>query len=151
MPYLAAWRSQSTFNLKEAWLAMNPPRVLLAEDDTELREFLASALRSDGYDVVEAEDGTELLDALATGMLRPAESPSCDIVISDIRMRGKTGLEVLAGLRQTDWSTPVILITGYGDVHTQTEAERLGAAAVFDKPFDIDDLRTAVLNLVKPH
>jgi CheY-like chemotaxis protein len=149
MSHVAMWRSDSHFKLKEAWLVMNPPRVLLAEDDSELRALLASALRGDGYDVVEAEDGAELFGEIATGMLRPGRPLAPDIVISDIRMPGKSGLEVVAGMRQDDWATPVILITGFGDPQTRAEAARLGVAAIFDKPFDVDDLRTAVLNLVK--
>ena len=63
-------------------------------------------------------------------------------------MPGFTGLEVLAGLRDANWHTPILLITAYGSDETYEEAARLGASGVFDKPFDIDDLRTAVLNLV---
>ncbi|MCU0620491.1 MAG: response regulator [Gemmatimonadales bacterium] len=100
--------------------------------------------------MIEAGDGTKALDEMATGLLRPDSPGPPDIVVSDIRMPGKTGLELLAGLRRADWATPVILITGFGDRHTLAEAQRLGAAAVFDKPFDVDDLRTAVLNLMEP-
>jgi FixJ family two-component response regulator len=59
-------------------------------------------------------------------------------------MPGLTGLEVLAGLRKRDQSTPVILITAFGDEQTHAEAKRLGATAVIDKPFDTADLLTAV-------
>jgi FixJ family two-component response regulator len=56
-------------------------------------------------------------------------------------MHGVTGLDVLAGLRETDWATPVILLTAFGDAELHAEAHRLGALAVFDKPFDFRDLR----------
>ena len=147
MPHLAMWRSHSALKRKAAGVAATPTRVLLVEDDDELRAFLGSALRSDGYDVVEAGDGVEALGEIATGLLRPGDPRPPDIVISDIRMPGKTGLEVLAGLRRADWATPVILITGFGDRHTLAEAHRLGAAAVFDKPFDVDELRAALMDL----
>ncbi len=61
-------------------------------------------------------------------------------------MPGFTGLQILHGIRRSDWSTPVILITGYGTEEVQKEARRLGALAFFNKPFDVDDLRTAILN-----
>jgi DNA-binding response OmpR family regulator len=147
---LAAIRSQSTqCTLAEAWSSMHPPRVLLAEDDDELRTFLAAALRADGYEVVESRDGRGLCEEIAVVASRQPRPPSPDIIVSDVRMPHRTGLEALATLREKDASTAVILITGFGDRATHEEARRLGAAAVFDKPFDVDDLRTAVLNLVK--
>lgn len=123
------------------------PRVLLADDDRELRGLLAAALRKDCYDVTEARDGRELLQCLATDRLRGNDSPAFDLVISDIRMPGRSGIEVLAGLRMTDWATPFILTTAFGTEETHEEARRLGAVAVFDKPFDVDDLRTILCNL----
>jgi DNA-binding NtrC family response regulator len=123
-----------------------PPRVLLAEDDEDMREMLAGVLRRDGYDVIEARDGFQLLQYLATHT--PAAEDAVDLVISDIRMPGKNGLDVLAGLRWADPATPVVLITGFGDLRTHLEAKRLGAAAVLDKPFDLQQLRSVILNLL---
>jgi DNA-binding NtrC family response regulator len=73
-----------------------------------------------------------------------------DLVISDERMPGMAGLEVLDALRRAGWPTPFILITGFGDQATHASARRLGASAVFDKPFDLDDLRKTVLQLLVP-
>jgi DNA-binding NtrC family response regulator len=125
-----------------------PARVLVAEDEEDLRELVAVTLRRDGYDVVTARDGSELLDRLASARLREQAEAPVDLIISDVRMPGWTGLQVLEGIRSTDWATPVILITGFGDRSIRREAARLGVAAFFDKPFDLDDLRTAVLNIL---
>jgi DNA-binding response OmpR family regulator len=57
-----------------------------------------------------------------------------------------TGLDVLTELRWDDWAIPVILITAFGDEDTHAEGERLGAAAVFNKPFDIDSLCKAAMH-----
>ena len=76
--------------------------------------------------------------------------PRPDLLVSDIRMTGFTGLEVLAGLRDLTWRIPTLLMTAYGDDATHAQARSLGARAVFTKPFDLDDLRTVVLNLL-PH
>lgn len=133
----------------EAIALMRPARVLVAEDDAEMRGVLATALRKDGYEVVEARDGAEVLDLIGDSLLRRKTDPP-DVLVADIRMPGFSGLQVLAGLRQADWAMPVVLITAFGDLGTHAEARRLGAAAVFDKPFDIDDLRTLVVNLVPP-
>lgn len=63
-------------------------------------------------------------------------------------MPGCGGLEVLARMRRVEWSTPVILITAFGDAETHTEACRLGAARVLDKPFDVDELCLAARAIV---
>jgi DNA-binding response OmpR family regulator len=70
-----------------------------------------------------------------------------DLIISDIRMPICSGLQILQALRDARWSVPVILMTAFGDEGTRDRAEGLGAI-FFDKPFAIDDLRTAVRNLV---
>jgi len=131
----------------DAYVALHPRRVLLAEDDDQMRMLVAAALRADGHHVVEARDGRALLDEIGSELLGERPGQLTDLIVSDIRMPGLTGLEVLAGIRQARWSTPVILITAFGDEATHVAARALGAAC-FDKPFDLDDLRTAVLNAV---
>jgi CheY-like chemotaxis protein len=134
----------------EAGEAMAPPRVLLAEDDAEMRELVASSLRRDGFEVVELRDGGELFDHIGISWVGPPDHRRPDLVISDVRMPGFSGLEILDILRQADWALPVILITAFGDADLHQEAQRLGAAAVFDKPFDLDDLRTAAIFYARP-
>ena len=125
-------------------------RILLAEDDDEMRTLLASRLRSDGFDVLEARDGGELSTLIDAAYEARSLAPGTivDLVISDARMPYLSGLDALEGLRRNDAETPFILITAFGDTHTHSEAYRLGANAVFDKPFEVDDLCTAVVNLV---
>jgi len=125
----------------------DPPHILLAEDDPAMRELVATALCRDGYDVSEVPDGGRLLTRIAGTYLTGTADLAYDLVISDIRMPVCDGLKMLEGLRKAEWSLPVILMTAFGDASTHSRAEALGAA-LFDKPFDIDDLRTAVLNLV---
>ncbi len=115
--------------------------ILLAEDDSEMRALIAAMLAGDGYLVIEARDGQELLlaiERLKAGSVRPA------MVVSDVRMPGYSGLDLLAILRCASWTLPVVLITAFGDEDTHTEARELGAIAVLDKPFDLDDLRAVV-------
>jgi CheY-like chemotaxis protein len=126
-------------------MRLRPLRILLAEDDREMRRLITTSLSDEGFEVIEASDGKRLLDLIASQLLTPERDP-VDLVISDLRMPGPTGLEVLAGLRNDDWATPFILITAFGDEETHEEARRLGAVAVFDKPFDLDDLKTAIVN-----
>ena len=122
------------------------PRVLLAEDDYHMRRLLAYGLKRDGFEVIEASNGAELVQKIESLVIRPGNRRTVDLIISDIRMPFAGGLTVLALLRLHDWATPVILITAFGDAETHLEADRLGAAAVFDKPFDVNDLRTSALH-----
>jgi DNA-binding response OmpR family regulator len=123
----------------------SPARLLLAEDDLELRELLAFVLRADGHEVVEARDGNELLAILNEASQRGSTHEPFALVVSDVRMPGLTAFDVLARLQRTLTDTPVILITAFGDQTTHLRAQRMGASRVFDKPFDFDDLRAAVL------
>jgi CheY-like chemotaxis protein len=127
---------------------VEPLRILLAEDNIEMLRLVSGALKKDGYDVIEARSGAELLAHLVDHLLHPVDQPPVDLIISDLRMPGFTGLEVLGGLRAEDWVTPFILITAFGGEEVQHEALRAGAAAVFDKPFDIDDLRSTIATLI---
>ncbi|MEO6602525.1 MAG: response regulator [Polyangiaceae bacterium] len=120
----------------------SPARLLLAEDDFELRELLACILRADGHEVVEARDGKELWELLS-GQASGDEGAFA-LVVSDVRMPGLTAFDVLTKLQRTIAETPVILITAFGDQTTHLRALRLGATRVFDKPFDYDELRDAV-------
>jgi DNA-binding response OmpR family regulator len=121
--------------------------VLLAEDDAEMRRVVAEALRADSVDVVELSDGGRLLVDIATRLKAGRGDDSIDLIVSDIRMPICTGLQILAALRDAHWHTPVILMTAFGDEATRKHAESL-QAVLFDKPFDIDDLRTAVANML---
>jgi CheY-like chemotaxis protein len=128
----------------EARSSAAPVRVLVAEDDADTREALVHALRRDGYEVIEAHNGWELLQYLATQDADVRDGGQVDLVISDVRMPGKNGLDILAGLRWANGSTPFILITGFSDLQMRAEARRLGAAALLAKPFELDQLRSVV-------
>jgi len=127
---------------------MNAPRVLIADDDTDLREELASLLSEDGYDVDEAADGNELLDALAKAGSPSTERPTYDAILMDLMMPGFSGVDVLTALHTPPPRVPVLVMTGCEDEHIVKTAASLGAVAVFRKPFDLDDLRNALLNVV---
>jgi CheY-like chemotaxis protein len=121
-------------------------RVLLAEDDQPMAQLLTDVLRQEGFDVVGSTNGVELLDSVddLRGKVINGRFFDVDLIISDIRMPWMSGLEALRELRQVDRATPVILITAFGDDRTHAEARRLGASAVLDKPFDMDDFRRTV-------
>jgi two-component system response regulator (stage 0 sporulation protein F) len=128
----------------------NSISILLAEDDKEMRSLLALMLRKEGYQVCECRDGLSLLDMLSSFFLPSEEHKNFDLIISDIRMPGITGMEILMGANELDNFPPIILITAFGDKETHMQAERLGAAALFDKPFDIDELLKKVHAILPP-
>jgi len=146
-------KNEMTTNLKQNGpkgqpAASQPPHILLAEDDKEMRALLAVALRSTGYEVTECGNGAELLDHLGSFILPDTEHENVNLVISDIRMPGLTGLEILEGLSRHGNFPPFILITAFGDVETHARAKYWGALAIFDKPFDVDDLVAKVRKVV---
>lgn len=120
------------------------PIVFLAEDDDELRGALAEALRHHAYSVFTAVDGKGLLALLRETSRNEIGMPA--VIVTDIRMPRCSGLNVLTALRLAEWDVPVVVITGFGDVHVHADAATLGAAFVLDKPFDTDTL-LAVLQL----
>jgi len=129
----------------EATRPRHNPRVLLAEDDTELRTLFGLCLRSSGYDVVDAVDGTEALECLA-GLPAPNAEPArlFDAAVLDIRMPGFSGLHVLAALRHSSPALPVVLMTAFSDERIRMDAHRLGASAMLAKPFRLEALTWAV-------
>jgi CheY-like chemotaxis protein len=122
-----------------------PLCVLVADDDSDMLQEVTRALRADGYAVVPVSSGEELIDYLGRCAVFGGRFLVPDVVVSDIRMPGYSGLEVLTALGHTQCDIPTILMTAFGDPDTHEKARRLGAIATFDKPFDADDLSTAVL------
>jgi two-component system response regulator (stage 0 sporulation protein F) len=120
---------------------------LLAEDDPELRSLLAEALRRDGHQVMEVTNGVALDDVIRELAAQSPAQPH-EIVISDVRMPGRTGLSVLETHRGCPWCPRFIFMTGFGDEELREEARDLGAAAVIEKPFEMDELRDVLEDVV---
>jgi len=125
------------------------PHILLAEDDFEMRGLLADALRSRGYKVTEAVSGMDALTRIGPAVYSGMEF-EFDLIISDIRMPGVDGLEILAGMHRCEGAPPVILVTGFGDCQTHLHAERLGVVDLLDKPFEIDELYSVLRRVLPP-
>jgi DNA-binding response OmpR family regulator len=122
-------------------------RVLVADDDAEMCRLVAESLRKDDYDVVEESDGGRVLVRIAAIYSFGSKVAPFDLIVSDIRMPVCSGLDILKGLRDARWKTPVILMTAFGDDETRRRAETLGAL-LFDKPFQMSALRLVVRSLL---
>ncbi|MEM7436745.1 MAG: response regulator [Myxococcota bacterium] len=109
--------------------------ILLVDDDERLRTRMARAFSDRGYEVQEA-DGYEAAIAHAS-----KESP--ELASVDLRMPGKSGLEVVQALHEIDASTRIVVLTGYGSIATALQAVNLGATHYLTKPADIDELIAA--------
>jgi DNA-binding response OmpR family regulator len=128
--------------------AMTPshaPRVLLGEDDAEMRTLLAEALRTEGFEVDEAEDGGRMLERAE--LARSKGEPAYDLVVSDVRMPAVDGFTLVGRLRAGDPATPIILMTAFGDDECSARAAELGVT-MFYKPFKLDHLRAVARRIV---
>jgi DNA-binding NtrC family response regulator len=112
------------------------PRILIVDDDAGQRSLLHSFLRSQGFDTVPVESGERALEVLRGG--------GVDMMISDVRMPGITGLETLRLARKEQITLPVLLVTAYADIRDAVGAMRDGAVNYLTKPIDLDELLQSV-------
>jgi two-component system response regulator RegA len=111
------------------------PSVLLVDDDARLRSRMARAFEERGYETQQA-DGHDAALAIAS-------EESTEFAVVDLRMPGKSGLEVVRELHRIDAATKIVVLTGYGSIATALEAMRLGATHYLTKPADVDELIAA--------
>ncbi len=110
-----------------------PAKILVVDDKAKMRRVLQMMLEENGYQVGLAEDGEKALDKM--------KQANFDLVITDMKMPGKNGLELLRDLRKIDEELPVIVMTAYGTVPTAVEAMRAGAYDYILKPFDLEEMK----------
>jgi PAS domain S-box-containing protein len=111
-------------------------KILLIDDEPDILRVLGISLKADGYDVIPALNGAEGLEAFAR------EKPS--IVITDIKMPGMDGIEVLGKIKELDPDTEVIIITGHGDIDNAIESLKYGASDYINKPVRDEALSIAL-------
>jgi two-component system, NtrC family, response regulator AtoC len=117
------------------------PRVLLAEDDPDVRSYLEMALRGQGYAIDVADDGEEALDILAN-------TPGIAAVLLDIVMPRRDGLDTLKEIRKIDAALPVIMVSGASSPLNVVEAMRHGANDFLGKPVNHSDLRKVLQSVL---
>jgi DNA-binding NtrC family response regulator len=109
-------------------------KILVADDEQNLRRVLVALLRREGHEVVQAASGLEAIEKIA----------DVDVVITDLRMPGADGMEVLRTAAKLHPHTPVIMITAYGSVGQAVEAIKAGAFDYIEKPFEQEAIRLIV-------
>jgi len=112
--------------------ARDAETILVVDDEPGVRESVRGVLTDEGYRVVEAEDGRDALQLMAT------ERPR--LVILDIWMPEMDGIELLRHIRDSHPGTPVVVISGHGNIETAVTATKLGAFDFIEKPFSLDGL-----------
>jgi two-component system, NtrC family, nitrogen regulation response regulator NtrX len=115
---------------------MKRARILVVEDRDSLRRMVVHALESEGYEVLAAADGHQGV-ALA-------REQAYDLLLSDLKLPGPSGLDVLAAAKSARPGVPVVILTGYGSVPTAVEAMRAGAHHFLEKPLALDELLALV-------
>ncbi|RUM89564.1 MAG: sigma-54-dependent Fis family transcriptional regulator [Thermodesulfatator sp.] len=116
------------------------PRVLVVDDDSSLREFLEIFLAKEGYKVASVPNGEEAVKKVKNGKF--------SLVITDVRMPGMDGVELLKGLKALDPGLPVILITAFASLDAAVVAMKEGAYDYLTKPFSIEELRDVIENAI---
>ncbi len=112
-------------------------RILVIDDEPNVRTVLTMLLEDDGYQVVTAENGEAGLAVIEDG-------PAVDLVITDLKMPGRDGLSLLRRMREIGRDAPVVMITAYGSIEKAVEAMKIGAADFITKPFNKDVIRHVV-------
>src|SRR5882724_1573689 len=116
-------------------------RILIIDDEAEIRESLQTLLELEGYEVTTAANG-------AKGLARVGEKPF-DLVLLDKALPDQDGFEVLASLRERDNALPVIMITAYGTLENAVHAMQAGATNFIQKPWDNEKLLADVRETVR--
>ncbi len=127
----------SSFITKETKLTpQKKARILVVDDEEDLRTLLNNVVAGAGYEVVTAEDGEEAIRKLKTSRF--------DVALLDIQMPNKSGIEVLKYIQKNAQHTKSIILTGYGDLKHAMEAREFGALDFISKPYKLEDVLSTI-------
>ena len=118
-------------------------KILIVDDELSMREFLSILLEKEGYKTLTASDGKDALTKLS--------ATPVDLIISDIRMPGMGGLELLAAAKKFDNNLPVVMITAYASPDDAVTAMKSGAYDYITKPFKLDEIRNVISGAISRH
>ncbi len=116
-------------------------KILVVDDEAKMRRVLQIILQKEGYEAVTAKDGREAL--------QKAEKENFDLVLTDMKMPGLSGIDLLKRITESDEEIPVIMVTAYGTVETAVKAMKEGAHDYLLKPFEKDEMKIIIANALK--
>ena len=117
---------------------MPKEKILIVDDEKSIRDFLEIMLKKEGYKVASASSGEEALKLV--------NQINYDLVISDIRMKGMSGVELLKNIKEINPETVVLMVTAYASVDTAIDAMKAGAYDYIAKPFKIEEVKHIIRN-----
>ncbi|MGR3176377.1 MAG: response regulator [Candidatus Scalindua sp.] len=115
-------------------------RILLVDDEETIRYVLKEALVSEGYKVDVARDAFQALERFKTA--------SYDLIITDIKMRGMDGIQLIREIKKSDSNLKIVIITAYGSLETVKEAAKLGVVEMISKPFKIREIKDVLVRML---
>lgn len=116
------------------------PQLLIVDDKASMRSLLEATFAEKGYAILTASDGQEAIDRIG--------EQTFDIIITDLNMPEKNGIDVLKAAKTASEDTEVIVVTAFGTMETAVEAMRLGAYDFLAKPFQIAEIETKVRKII---
>lgn len=120
------------------------PLVLVAEDDADFRELICSQLSRDELNLLPVKDGAAAMEYIDLAFMEPLAVPVPKLLVTDVRMPRRSGLDLVTYAS----FIPTIVLTAFPSATLRAEARRLGARYLFEKPFELEDLRLAVRRLI---
>lgn len=115
--------------------------ILVVDDEEGLRDALSRLFEDEGYTVISAESGEQALEML--------QQTRVDLILTDMRMPGMSGIELLKEVRETHGNIGVIILTGYGEIESYIEAMNFGAMEYVSKPFRVNELKFIVSKILQ--
>jgi DNA-binding NtrC family response regulator len=121
--------------------SMPAEKILVVDDEQSMAQFLAIVLRKDGFQVSTVQNGRDALDKV--------KAENFDVVITDIRMPGMDGIQLLQGIKKHDPSLPVVIMTAYASQQSAIDAVNLGAFQYLIKNAKNDEIKLVVRNAIE--
>ena len=118
----------------------NKKRILVVEDDEEMRSLPKDFIEAEGFETDSVSNGSEAFRILVRELF--------DLVITDIRMPGLTGLDILPGIKKLQPEAPIIVITAFGSEEVHRRAIERGATAYLEKPLHFHELKTMIHEII---
>jgi two-component system, OmpR family, response regulator len=124
------------------------PRVLLVEDDGELRSLLTRELAVRGYDVIGASTGSEAIDYVIRSLIYERTHSRPALIISDVRLQSGNGLSIAEAIRRASYDVPILLMTAFPGPEVQSRAATIRDCTLIAKPFDVFEFFAIVQELI---